>query len=368
MTTFFNNIYENKKILVTGHTGFKGSWLTMWLLSLGAKVIGYSLGQPSQPNNFEICNLTDRIVHIQGDVTDYNHLQSVFREHTPDIVFHLAAQPLVIRSFEQPQRTFETNMNGTLNILECIRTTHHVKAAVLITSDKCYRNVEWDWGYRETDELGGNDPYSASKGCAELIARSYIASFFKTTETAPHIATARAGNVIGGGDWAEYRIIPDCVTAWAHNKKARVRNPKATRPWQHVLEPLSGYLWLGTHLYTSAALHGEPFNFGPDQNVNQSVEEMLHTFQRYWEEASWEYVADANRKESMLLKLSCDKALHFLHWHAVLSFEETVAMTADWYKKYYAHHAAMYEYSLEQILLYTKKAIQQNLPWIKHND
>lgn len=358
------NVYRDKTVLVTGHTGFKGSWLSMWLTSIGAKVIGYSAYLPSEPCNFEVCNIPEHVRHIEGDVRDMEKLKAVFSEHSPDMVFHLAAQPIVRESYSNPKLTFDTNVGGTVNILECIRTSPGVKAAVIITSDKCYKNMEWVWGYRENDVLGGDDPYSASKTCAEIACRSYIESFFRNEKTA-HIATTRAGNVIGGGDWAANRIIPDCVKAWAEGKESIIRNPQATRPWQHVLEPLSGYLWLGALLYTSEKLHGEAFNFGPDQKVNQPVSELIEIFLSYWGDGGWRHEPGVEMKEATLLKLSCDKALDLTGWHAVLSFNETVRLTAEWYKAYYKGSEDMHRFSLKQIDSYVTEALQQELPWTK---
>ena len=361
----FGGIYNGKNVLVTGHTGFKGSWLSMWLTSLGAKVIGYSSYLPSNPSNFTACQLYKKIFHhIEGDIRDLEKIQTAFSEYKPDIVFHLAAQPLVQRSYDEPKLTFDTNVGGTVNILECIRTVPSVKASVIITSDKCYQNMEWVWGYRENDRLGGDDPYSASKACAENICQSYIKSFF-SGEGFPRVSTARAGNVIGGGDWADARIIPDCVRAWADGKKAYIRNPNSTRPWQHVLEPLSGYLWLGAIMFNGKML-GESFNFGPDQKINKPVSELIKTFISYWGSATWNHAKNSSyKRESTLLKLSCDKALHLLDWHAVLSFEETVMMTADWYKRFYSKGKDMYDFTVNQIEEYTRLAAKQNLSWVK---
>lgn len=361
----FNNIYKGKQVFVTGHTGFKGSWLTAWLTQLGANIIGYSAYLPSEPCNFSICNLEkhENVSHIEGDIRNIEKLQKIFFDHRPEIVFHLAAQPIVQRSYDDPKLTFDTNVGGTVNILECIRSTPGVKAAVIITSDKCYQNAEWIWGYRENDRLGGGDPYSASKACAEIVCNSYIKSFFIKTNS-PRVATTRAGNVIGGGDWAEARIVPDCVKAWSAGKTAAIRNPNATRPWQHVLEPLSGYLWLGANLYASDKLHGESFNFGPDQKVNKSVDELIRIFLTFWGDAEWKHEkSKSNKKESTLLKLSCDKALHFLNWHSVLSFNETVRLIAEWYKAFYKKKTDMYNFSLEQIQYYVSEAKRQNLKW-----
>ncbi|KJU82096.1 CDP-glucose 4,6-dehydratase [Candidatus Magnetobacterium bavaricum] len=362
-----NKIYKDKTVLITGHTGFKGSWLAMWLNLLGAKVIGYSSYMPSEPCNFEVCNIGSRITHVKGDVRDFATLRDVFTEYTPDVIFHLAAQPIVRRSYSEPKLTFDTNIGGTVNILECIRVFPGVMAGVIITSDKCYKNVEWLWGYRETDTLGGDDSYSASKACAELVCHAYAQSFFNNTEinNSTNIASARAGNVIGGGDWAPNRIIPDCLRAWTNSKEAIIRSPDATRPWQHVLEPLSGYLILGAELLVSGSLHGEAFNFGPSEEINKSVRDLINSFIKYWGNGSWKYEpSESNKKESTLLNLSCDKAAAILKWRPVLSFDETIRLTAEWFKAYYTGNEDMYDFSINHIQYYTDKAKEQSLPWV----
>jgi CDP-glucose 4,6-dehydratase len=362
----FRDVYKDKTVLVTGHTGFKGSWLALWLAHLGAKVVGYSAFMPSEPCNFDVLGMEERMTHIEGDVRDIDKLRAVFSEHRPDMVFHLAAQSLVKRSYNEPGLTFETNLMGTVNVFECIRSTPEVRAAVIITSDKCYRNVEWLWGYRENDTLGGDDPYSASKACAELAAHAYMKSFFRRGTDNACISTTRAGNVVGGGDWAEDRIIPDCVRAWSEGEEPVIRNPDATRPWQLVLEPLSGYLWLGASLYNSNRLHGEAFNFGPDQKVKEPVSELIEEFLKHWGKAGWRHEKDKDEvKEATLLKLSCDKALSLLGWSAVLDFQETVRLTAEWYKAYYEGEEDMHGFSLRQIDFYVSRAKALGLPWIE---
>jgi CDP-glucose 4,6-dehydratase len=257
-----NSIYKGKTVLVTWDTGFKGSWLSLWLGHLGARVIGYSLPPKTAGDNYNICALGEKIIHIDGDIRDYRALQDVFSKYEPDMVFHLAAQALVLDSYKDPLYTFETNTMGTVNVLEAIRHTPSVKAAIVVTSDKCYDNKEWIYGYRETDPMGGVDPYSASKGACEIVASSYIRSFFNGENTA-NVATVRAGNVLGGGDWCANRIVPDCIRALQDNKPITIRNPDAVRPWQHVLEPLNGYLLLGASLYASGKSYFGPWNFGP---------------------------------------------------------------------------------------------------------
>lgn len=369
MIDYFEGIYRDKKILITGHTGFKGSWLTIWLLSLGAKVTGYSLYLPSEPSNFKVCKLEKKIKHIEGDIRDFDKMLQVFKQIKPEIVFHMAAQPIVRKSFEDPKTTFNTNIIGTVNILECIRNTSSVKSAVIITSDKCYKNKEQMAGYKETDILGGEDPYSASKACAEIVTHSYIKSFFKEN-TSSKICTARAGNVMGGGDWASDRIVPDSIRSFSDGKTVIIRNPDATRPWQHVLEPLSGYLLLGAELFSSPVFHGESFNFGPKDRTNRPVWELVEKLAYYW--GSGEWVIDKNKrfgKEANLLKLSCRKAFNLLKWHSVLSFDSTVRMTAEWYNKYYKNRCDMFDFSLKQINEYSEKAQKQGVIWIgRYND
>jgi CDP-glucose 4,6-dehydratase len=363
----FKNVYHGKRVLVTGHTGFKGSWLTTWLIELGAKVLGYSLDIPTDPSNFKTLNLKSRIKHVDGDIRDLNHLKESCKEFEPDIVFHLAAQAITRLSYDIPQATFITNLVGTLNVLESIRLSQSVKAAVIITSDKCYQNVEWVWGYRESDRLGGVDPYSASKACAEIACNSYFKSFFSSQDS-PNVSTARAGNVIGGGDWATDRIVPDCVRAFSKGEKAEIRSPNATRPWQHVLEPLSGYLCLCANLLeNNKEAASESFNFGPLSDVDRSVEELVIDFDKVWGNGKWHITNNKKKekKESTLLKLNCDKALQYLNWHATLSFKKTVEMTAEWYKAFCRGEKNMYGFTIKQIEEYTEMAKQQGLIWAK---
>lgn len=360
----FNDAYRGRRVLVTGHTGFKGSWLALWLSDLGAKVAGYSVDVPTEPSNFEALGLAAHLDHHFGDIRDRAGLARVIDQFRPDVIFHLAAQALVQKSYDDPALTFETNAMGMVNVLECVRSRPWIEAVVLITSDKTYRNDEWCWGYKETDALGGRDPYSGSKGCADLIAYSYYHSFLKQGPT--RMAVTRAGNVIGGGDWAAQRIVPDCIRAWTSGKPVIVRSPQATRPWQHVLEPLSGYLWLGARLLAGqAALNGEPFNFGPDANVNQTVAQLLDAMTKRWPGAGWHAPEGAQTAghEATLLKLSCDKALFHLKWHAVLQFAETVDFTVGWYRNWHERATAVYPYSRGQIERYSELARQRGLSW-----
>lgn len=362
----FGDEYCGRRVLVTGHTGFKGSWLVQWLIELGAEVAGYSRDIPSEPSNFELLNLDRRIQHYVGDICDPKALAVALDEFKPDVVFHMAAQALVRRSYADPAGTFETNIMGMVHLLECLRHRDWISAVVLITSDKAYRNNEWCWGYREVDALGGHDPYSASKSCADLIAQSYVYSFLQNSKI--RVAITRAGNVIGGGDWAADRVVPDCIRAWSEGKSVSIRNPKATRPWQHVLEPLSGYLWLGSRLLREApGLHGEAFNFGPDQRVNRTVADLLDAMTARWSGTQWMVPQDFEERgyEATLLKLSCDKALSILQWSAILDFPATVSFTVDWYRKWYEGRADMSDVTDAQIAHYCGMAVANQAVWME---
>lgn len=367
----FANIYADLPIFITGNTGFKGSWLSAWLCSLGAKVTGFSHDIPTEPACYNEIKLSDKMQTINGDVRNLAALRKALLGIQPTIIFHLAAQALVRESYRDPVLTFETNMLGTLNILEAARSCPSVKAIVVITSDKCYRNDEWVWGYREADYLGGSDPYSASKGCAELISHSYFKSFFQER---PACATVRAGNVIGGGDWALDRIVPDCARAWAKGIPVAIRSPQATRPWQHVLEPLSGYLWLGARLLDNKLAgqnpynpKGQSYNFGPPADAVHSVAEVVKGLGRHWPDFHYEMEQGTcqNMAECGLLKLCCDKALAELNWKATLDFDETIRYTADWYARYHAGAGgnAMWDYTLGQIAAYVNLAQARGLLW-----
>ncbi len=350
-------MYKNKNVVVTGHTGFKGSWLVAWLKQMGALVTGIALDPPSIPSHYDASKLGEGIQDHRIDIRNVGAIEQVILEAKPDFLFHLAAQPIVGASYDDPIETWTTNVMGTISVLEALRKVDHKCAAVIITSDKCYDNVEWEWGYRENDALGGPDPYSASKGAAELAIRSYVKSYFSSDNNTVRIASARAGNVIGGGDWAANRIVPDCVESWSRNQIVELRNPHSTRPWQHVLEPLGGYLQLGALLSQHPNLHGEAFNFGPQAQQNHSVLELVKQMSRSWSEVRWAECEPQSSQfyESGLLKLNCDKALHFLNWHAVLDFEETVALTADWYRSFYADPSSIQDLTHKQINDYAKK-------------
>lgn len=357
------DIYKGKTVLVSGNTGFKGSWLSVWLEQMGATVIGLSFDVPSDPAHFSALGLESRIAHKWGDIRDEALCAEVVRTYRPDFLFHLAAQPLVRRSYAAPHETFSTNTGGSLNMLEALRLSGHPCSAVFITSDKSYDNVEQLWGYREDDRLGGKDPYSGSKGAAELVIRSYAESFF-SADSPVRLAVGRAGNVIGGGDWAQDRIIPDAVRAWATGDVLSIRNPRATRPWQHVLEPLGGYLALAASLAQDTSLRGEAFNFGPPADQNYSVSELLEEMRLHWPQASWQDTSEPGAVyEAGLLKLCCDKALHRLGWKPILSFSENVEMTANWYRTFYAGNPDVWQLTLSQIRRYQDLARRRGAVW-----
>ena len=327
----FFDTYKGKKVLITGHTGFKGSWLAIWLKELGAEVYGYALPTISEMDNFVTSHLETKINHRIGDVRDGEHLKKYFTEVQPDFAFHLAAQPLVLASYYNPVETFDTNLMGTVNFFEAVRATSSVKAAINVTTDKCYDNKEWVWGYRENDAMGGKDPYSASKGCSELITNSYLESFFKREGTC-NVASARAGNVIGGGDWAADRIIPDYFRALRKGEKLEIRNPQATRPWQHVLEPLSGYLNLGAELFLKGKQFSGGWNFGPEDGSNYSVKELIDEILSLDNRGGYVIPTELEKfHEAVLLKLDISKAVNFLKWRPVLNFKETVDFTLKGY-------------------------------------
>lgn len=367
----FNNIFRNKKVIVTGNTGFKGAWLTAWLLQLGAKVTGISKDIPSNPSMFETLELEKKIDHHFADIRDAAEMKKIFDAVQPDFVFHLAAQPIVSVSYADPLETMQTNILGTANILEALRGLQHECCAVMITSDKCYDNVEWVWGYREHDALGGKDPYSASKGAAELVIKTYFHSWFNKPGSHIRISSVRAGNVIGGGDWALNRIVPDCVRSWSQQQAVKIRNPQSTRPWQHVLEPLSGYLRTAQMLAEEPDhIHGEPFNFGPDANQNHSVLELLQAISAHWKFTQQDELFNIDKvpsfHEAGLLKLNCDKALFHMQWRPVLEFGQTAQFTGSWYDYYY-HNGSndMYEYTTAQIAAYVSEAQKRALAWVQ---
>jgi CDP-glucose 4,6-dehydratase len=324
--------FQGARIFVTGHTGFKGSWLAAWLHILGAEVTGYALPPEHEEGHFNALALSRRVHHIEGDTRDACGLKAAVAKAHPQFIFHLAAQPLVRRSYAQPRLTFETNIMGSVNLLEAVRECKSAPVVIYVTSDKCYADQQWPWGYRESDLLGGNDPYSASKACAEFIFASYHQSYFGASRI--RCATVRAGNVIGGGDWSEDRIIPDCMRALRAGRPIQIRNPESVRPWQHVLEPISGYLALAASLAADEVPSGQSWNFGPATGAHRSVKELVEGVIGRWGSGTTEIcpAADATQKESNTLYLNCEKAWHALGWSARWSFHRTVEMTADWYR------------------------------------
>jgi CDP-glucose 4,6-dehydratase len=355
--TLFGGVYRGRRILVTGHTGFKGSWLTLWLNELGANVVGVALSPSTSPNHWDLLHLDTPDNRL--DIRDSRRLAMIVNDSQPDIVFHLAAQPLVRRSYRDPLETWSTNVMGTANLLDACRNTPSVRAVVAATSDKCYENKEWHWGYRETDGLGGHDPYSASKAAAEFVVASYRASFFHAPG-APLVATARAGNVIGGGDWSEDRLIPDVVRSIAAKSQLEVRSPKSTRPWQHVLESLSGYLLLGSKLLLGCADAAEAWNFGPGPEGNRSVVDVLSRLGVHWPDLVWSATDAAQPHEANLLYLDCAKARAQLGWRPTWSLDQALAATASWYQSF--DQSGQVE-SLTQLNAYTLAAGAAGLPW-----
>ena len=334
----FDDIFKDKTVLVTGHTGFKGSWLCIWLKELGAKVVGYALEPYSERDNFVVTGLANRMKHVIGNVKDFNGLKSVFAEYQPEFVFHLAAQPIVRESYGNPKETFDTNIGGTVNVLECCRITDSVRVIINVTSDKCYENREWVWGYRENDPMGGHDPYSSSKGCSELVTRAYEKSFFNPHNFEAHrksLASVRAGNVIGGGDWQQDRIIPDCIRALEKNEPPQIRNPYAIRPWQHVLEPLSGYLLLASKMHHNSEKFCGAWNFGPDPSTTISVGELANKIVKSWGNGSWTNLSPTGEPhEAELLNLDIAKAKSYLKWMPRWNVDKTIQETIKWYKNY----------------------------------
>lgn len=363
----FNNVYENKKVVITGHTGFKGTWLTSWLLKLGANVVGISKDIPTTPSMFKELQLETKVTHYLEDIRDLSKMIKIISEEKPDFLFHLAAQPIVSTSYSDPIETISSNVMGTTHILESLKISNHPCTAIIITSDKAYDNVEQVWGYKEDDKMGGKDIYSGSKGAAELIIKSYYHSFFKQSGCNIKIAIARAGNVIGGGDWADDRIVVDCMEAWSKNETVEIRSPKATRPWQHVLEPLSGYLNLGQELSENISLHGEGFNFGPKAEQNHTVEELLVDLSQYWNfkdlKNAYKVTGNIPFHEAGLLKLNCDKALFYLEWQANLEYTNTIMFTSEWYYSFYKTNCNILHKTLEQIEEYEKIAKVKGLKW-----
>jgi CDP-glucose 4,6-dehydratase len=359
------SLFAGKSVLITGHTGFKGAWLTAWMKLLGANVTGIGLDPNIKSSHYLAAHMNIGITDLRIDVRNLSEITSAVLSVKPDFVFHLAAQSLVKDSYSNPIDTWSTNVIGTINILESLRGLKNKCAVIMVTSDKCYENLEWVWGYRENDKLGGIDPYSASKSAAELAIKSYVNSFFNSGESHIRIASVRAGNVIGGGDWASNRIVPDFINAWNSRTKFQIRNPHSTRPWQHVLEPLSGYIALAIKLFLTPNLHGESFNFGPREEKNYSVLDLVNKLSQHLDFYDWqEQKKSINvEKEAGLLKLNCDKAYNLLNWGAVLDFEQTIKMTAAWYRSHYENPSATKELTDSQILEYFNLARIKNTSW-----
>ena len=350
------SVFRGRKILVTGHTGFKGSWLSLWLHHLGAEVVGIALDHKTDRDNFVVSKVSSVLKDYRFDIRDYKKLNKVIHDEQPEIVFHLAAQPLVLESYQTPLDTFEINTQGTANMLEVIRTTESIKTAVFITTDKVYENKEWIWPYREDERLGGYDPYSASKGAAEIIISSYRNSFFKPKDYSKHgksIASVRAGNVIGGGDWADFRIIPDCIRAIENEQIIEVRSPKAVRPWQHVLEPLGGYLLLASKMIENPQNFAEAWNFGPESENIVNVGKLVEAVLKEYGKGSWKDTSDPDAlHEAHLLSLDIHKAKNRLEWQPVLDFKQTIAFAIEWYKDY--KNTDPQKICLDQIKRYTE--------------
>jgi CDP-glucose 4,6-dehydratase len=368
----FGDFYRGKVVLVTGHTGFKGSWLSAWLVELGAKVVGFSHDPPTDPSHFAASRLGRRVVDLRGDVRDHAALQKAFDEHRPDIAFHLAAQAIVRRGFDQPRQTFETNLMGTVNVLDVARSSPSLQGLVCITSDKCYENQEWAWGYRETDRLGGHDPYSASKACAELAIAVFQDRRFQRRanpgrERAVPISSVRAGNVIGGGDWAADRLVPDVVKSLAAGKDVVIRCPQAVRPWQHVLEAVSGYLWVGALMARTSGAHTSAYNFGPEPTARGvTVEEIVRVLFAQWPGARSRLIVEPDQSgaESGLLRLDCSRAAAELGWRVAWDLEQTLRQIVRWYGQFYEDPSRdMFACTADQISEYTRGAREKGLAW-----
>ncbi len=358
----FGGIYKNKKVLITGHTGFKGSWLSLWLKSMGAIVYGVSLPPDGFPCHWDLLKLE---VHSEyADITKEASLRAALLQIKPDIIFHLAAQSLVRRSYREPIATWETNVLGTANLLNICRDIDDLLAIVVVTTDKCYQNQEWFWGYRESDPIGGHDPYSASKAGAELVTESFRRSFFNTPNSAL-LASARGGNVIGGGDWSEDRLIPDLVKSIIDGKTVKIRSPNSTRPWQHILDCLSGYLQLGQFLLEGHRSFAEAWNFGPDRNSNRQVIDILKIFKESIDKLYWVYENEPQPHESRLLYLDSSKARERLDWKPVMSFSETIQFTAEWYREWIYSKKLISEHQLE---MYLDLAHTRGTRWVSSND
>jgi len=347
--------WNGRRVFLTGHTGFKGSWLCLWLQSMGAQVTGYALAPPTNPSLFDIANVGSGMTSVIGDIRDLSSLQAVIDQHQPEVVIHMAAQPLVRYSYKNPVETYSTNVMGTVNLLEAVRKTSSVNVVVNVTTDKCYENSEWVWGYRENEPMGGFDPYSNSKGCSELVSAAYRSSFFNADNYLEHgvaIATVRAGNVIGGGDWAQDRLIPDILNAFEQGRKVAIRNPYAIRPWQHVMEPLCGYLTLAELLFAHGPSFGEAWNFGPNDEDAKSVEWIVKEMALLWgADAQWQVDPGEHPHEAHYLKLDISKARSRLDWRPALRLEESLSLIIEWSKQFSAG-TNMRQLTLDQIQYY----------------
>ncbi|HKS27261.1 MAG TPA: CDP-glucose 4,6-dehydratase [Pyrinomonadaceae bacterium] len=347
--------WRDKRVLLTGHTGFKGSWLSLWLAEMGARVTGYALEPPTTPSLFQLARISEQVESVTGDVRDFERVSQLIESRRPEIIIHMAAQSLVRRSYANPVETYGTNVMGTVNVLEAVRRSgsDFVRAVVVVTSDKCYENREWVWGYRETESMGGHDPYSSSKGCAELVTSAMRSSFFQSGEKGTTaVASARAGNVLGGGDWAEDRLVPDIIKSWMEGREVAIRSPRAVRPWQHVLDPLHGYLLLCEKLCEDAAAYSEGWNFGPREEDAQTVEHVVRRLSELWSsregKAAWAIDKNLHPHEAHYLKLDCSKARTHLEWRPRWPLERTLKETVNWYRAY-QNGEDVQAFSLEQI-------------------
>ena len=351
--------WSGKRVFLTGDTGFKGSWMAELLTQLGAAVKGYALEPPTDPSLFRLSRLENRLQHVDGNILDGAKLAEEVRVFNPEIVIHLAAQPLVRRSYLEPRLTYETNVMGTLNLYEAVRSSTTVRVVISVTTDKCYQNNEWVWGYREDDRLGGKDPYSSSKACAELLSAAYRASFFNPDEYGKShrvsLSTVRAGNVIGGGDWATDRLIPDCVRSLARGETLVVRSPKAVRPWQHVLEPLVGYLTLAQKMWSEPLQFGQGWNFGPAEESTETVEQVVRRIFEVWGKGKFIIAADRGPYEARTLRLDTSKARHALGWKPILSFADGIDWTTSWYRSFYEDRADAEQLTKRQAATYLKR-------------
>jgi len=367
MSSIFNNIYKNKKILITGHTGFKGSWLALWLRELGAEVAGYSLLPETSPNLFDILDLKNSVRHVTGDIRDIKNLKELIDDFKPEIIFHMAAQAFVLKSYQEPLYTYETNIIGTANLFEAARGVDSIRAILNITTDKCYDNKERLNGYKEDDPLGGYDPYSSSKAGSELVTATYRNSFFNPTEYGlAHktvISSVRAGNVIGGGDWSQDRLIPDCIRALTSQRDIVLRNPDSIRPWQYVLEPLSGYLWLGALMFDDGISYGQAWNFGPCENDSKTVGEIVTDILDLWGSGSYTVRKNKSFHEAAILRLNIEKASSFLNWKPVYNIDDALSETINWYKEYYYSKNNIINHSVACINNYVDKAKGLGLDW-----